>query len=100
MDFFDRIEDLRKKAGISQGKLEELLDFSNGSINKWKNSVPKADRLQKVAEYFGVSIDYLMTGEPDRINTIAAHHDEVDWTSEELEEIENFKKYVLSKRNK
>lgn len=36
---------------------------------------------------------------PD-IDTIAAHHDEVDWTSEELEEIENFKKYVLSKRNK
>ena len=34
------------------------------------------------------------------VNTIAAHHDDVDWTDEELEEIENFKKYVLSKRCK
>ena len=36
----------------------------------------------------------------DEINTIAAHHDDIDWTEDELEEIENFKKYVLSKRNK
>ena len=34
------------------------------------------------------------------IHTIAAHHDGDEWTEEELEDIENFKKYVLSKRNK
>ena len=34
------------------------------------------------------------------IHTIAAHHDGEDWTDEELAEIEAFKKYVLSKRNK
>lgn len=32
------------------------------------------------------------------IHTIAAHHDGEEWTEEELEDIENFKKYVLSKR--
>ncbi len=32
------------------------------------------------------------------VSTIAAHHDNEDWTKEELEEIENFKKYVKSKR--
>ena len=35
----------------------------------------------------------------DSINTIAAHHDSEDWTEEELNEIEEFKKFVLSKRN-
>lgn len=37
---------------------------------------------------------------PYNINTIAAHHDEEDWTEEELAEIEEFKRYVKSKRNK
>lgn len=63
MTVYERIEDLRKSSGISQGKLEKELGFSNGSISKWKNSMPKPERLQKIAEYFNVSVDYLMTGE-------------------------------------
>lgn len=34
----------------------------------------------------------------EEVQTIAAHHDGEEWTEEELEDIENFKKYVLSKR--
>ena len=34
------------------------------------------------------------------IHTIAAHHEGEEWTQEELDEIEEFKKFVLSKRNK
>jgi transcriptional regulator with XRE-family HTH domain len=60
---FERIENLRKSAGLSQGKLEKELGFSNGSISKWKNSTPTPDRLQKLADYFHVSLEYLMTGE-------------------------------------
>ena len=62
MTTFERIETLRKSKGISQGKLEKELGFSNGSISKWKNSNPTAERLQKLADYFGVSIEYLTTG--------------------------------------
>ena len=55
----------------------------------------------KIADFFGVTLDYLMNGTYDnQINTIAAHHDEAEWTEEELEEIEEFKRYVLSKRKK
>ena len=67
MTVFERIEDLRKSTGISQGKLEKELGFSNGSISKWKHSAPKYDRLQKIADYFGVTIDYLMTGTDDGV---------------------------------
>ena len=63
MTVFERIESLRKAQGISQGKLEKELGFSNGSFSKWRNSTPTYERIQKVAEYFGVSADYLMTGE-------------------------------------
>mgnify|MGYP001623019429 FL=1 len=63
MTVFERIEELRKAKNVSQGKLEKELGFSNGSISKWRNSTPTYERLQKVAEYFGVSVEYLMTGE-------------------------------------
>lgn len=62
MTVFERIESLRKSRDISQGKLEKELGFSNGSISKWKTSMPNPERLQKLADYFGVSLDYLITG--------------------------------------
>lgn len=63
MEVYERIESLRKEFGISQGKLEKELGFSNGSISKWKNSMPNPERLKKLADYFNVSVEYLMTGE-------------------------------------
>jgi len=65
MTIYERIESLRKSKGLSQGKLEKQLGFSNGSISKWKNSTPKIERLQKLADFFGVSVEYLMTGKED-----------------------------------
>lgn len=62
MTVYERIENLRNSNKISQGKLEKELGFSNGSISKWKNSMPTLERLQKIADYFGVTVDYLMTG--------------------------------------
>lgn len=63
MTLFERVERLRAEKRISQGKLEKELGFSNGSISKWKNSMPSPERLSKLADYFGVSVDYLVTGE-------------------------------------
>lgn len=63
MTFYERIEKLRKEKGISQGNLEKELGFSNGSYSKWKNSTPTPDRMQKLADYFNVSLDYLLSGE-------------------------------------
>ena len=63
MTVFERIEKLRKERNISQGKLEKELGFSNGSISKWRTSTPNPERLKKLANYFGVSIEYLMTGD-------------------------------------
>lgn len=62
MSVYERIEALRKSKNLSQGKLEKELGFSNGSVSKWKNSMPTPERLQKIADYFGVTVDYLMTG--------------------------------------
>lgn len=65
MGVFERIETLRKDRKISQGKLEKDLGFSNGSVSKWKTSTPTPERLKKLADYFSVSVDYLMTGKEE-----------------------------------
>lgn len=65
MMFYNRLEKLREKQDIGQGKLEKELGFSNGSINKWKTSVPKIDAVRKVSEYYNVTTDYLL-GKEDK----------------------------------
>ena len=57
----ERIRLLCKKSGISMTVLEETLEFSNGSISKPKD-IPSS-RIIKIAEYFGVSTDWILTGE-------------------------------------
>lgn len=75
-----------------------------------KRGVDKANIVNIIRICKELNIDTEALGEgriefkqPDNeIHTIAAHRDEInaDWTEDELEDIENFKKYVLSKRNK
>jgi transcriptional regulator with XRE-family HTH domain len=41
--------------------LEKQLEFSTGSVSKWDNSMPRADALLKVANYFNKPIDYFIS---------------------------------------
>lgn len=63
MNFYDRLEKLRKDFDISQGELEKRLGIANGSVCKWKNRTPKIDTLEKLSSFFGVSVDYLRNGD-------------------------------------
>ena len=60
--FFDIFYDLCKKKGISCKKAAEDIGLSNSITTKWKKTgaTPGGDSLQRIAEYFGVSIDYLL----------------------------------------
>lgn len=79
MDLLDRVKMLCKENHISQRKLEQTLGFGNGAITKWKSSTPNVDSLQKVADFFGVSIDYLRAGSnPEKNETVLTKKDERD----------------------
>lgn len=60
MSVLYKIKDLANEKGVSLSELERSIGISNGSISKWEKSSPKADTLQKVADYFNVSTDYLL----------------------------------------
>lgn len=61
MEVLDIIKQLCKDKNISIAQLEQALDYGNGSIAKSKGNM-SADRMFKIAQYFNVSMEYLMTG--------------------------------------
>lgn len=64
MTLYDRIIALCDKKGVNVRTLEHTLGFSNGSIGKLKKAhKTSSNRLNAIAEYFGVSMEYLETGD-------------------------------------
>jgi transcriptional regulator with XRE-family HTH domain len=64
MNLGENIYNLRTEKNLSQGSLADALDVSRQSVSKWENNsaVPELDKLVKMAEIFGVTIDQLVTG--------------------------------------
>lgn len=62
MNTLDIVVSLCEKHNITLAELERRIGVSRGSLAKMKTSTPKADRVQKIADYFGVSAEYLITG--------------------------------------
>lgn len=60
MTTFDRVKLLAEKQKISIVELEEKLGFGRNSLYSWKKKTPSGANLLKVADYFGVSTDYLL----------------------------------------
>lgn len=63
MSLYDRIIVLCKNKNISVNSLEKTIGISTGTISKWDISCPKATTLKKVADFFNVTMDHLLTGE-------------------------------------
>ena len=57
-----RLKELRKKRKISQLKLALDLNMNQNTISRYENMERQADyeTLVKFADYFGVSLDYLL----------------------------------------
>jgi len=64
MTLGQRIQELRKKANLSQTELAIKIDISYPQMSRYeiKDVQPPADVLKRLADVFGVSIDYLVNG--------------------------------------
>ncbi|SLB62141.1 Helix-turn-helix domain [Mycobacteroides abscessus subsp. massiliense] len=100
MNLFDRVKKLAESRGLSIAELERNLGLSTNVLYKLKNQKTSTERVEAIADYFNVSVDYLLGRTDSPVETIAAHHDGEDWTEEELEEIERFKEFVRLKRER
>jgi len=57
---YDKVSALCREKGIRISELEKECGLRNSTVRKWKESIPRADRLKKVADYFGKPMEYFL----------------------------------------
>ena len=65
MEFHEKLQELRKNRGLTQEELAQALYVSRTAISKWESGrgYPSIDSLKEISNYFGVTIDDLLSGE-------------------------------------
>lgn len=58
---YENIQSLCRQKGISIARLERETGLGNGTVCRWKWADPTVTRLKQVADYFGVTLESLMT---------------------------------------
>lgn len=68
MTLGEKIQDLRRRSGMSQDTLAEKLDVSRQAVSKWERdeAVPETEKVIRIAQVFGVSTDHLLLDAPVR----------------------------------
>ena len=95
--FSKRLKELRIKKGVSQDNLADQLEIPRGTLSHWETDgsrSPRTNRLEKIATFFGVSVDYLLGRSDQKDLSESAEHvlyKETDLSAENLR-----KKYNLT----
>ena len=85
---------IRDAAGCKDADVSKATGISKSTFSDWKSgrSKPKQEKLQKIADYFGVSVDYLMTGKnSSNIKVVDENNNIVVLDDEALELIDSLR---------
>lgn len=98
---YDRYQKLLDEKGLKNADVARATKISNMTLSDWKNgkSTPKADKLQKIADFLDVSIEYLTTGKETSVNYLYTDENsdfliEVTKKAKDKEFVERMKKYM------
>ena len=70
--FFDKLKKLCDEKGISTYKACTDIGLNRAAVAKWKNgSIPSGSTAAKLADYFGVTTDYLLGKETEKAPTVS-----------------------------
>ena len=71
-----RIAALRQNSGLSQAELARRLHISTSTVGMYEQGrrEPSVDTLIALAQEFGVSLDYLLSGRPDTVRDVCTLH--------------------------
>lgn len=100
MSILDNIKILCEENNTNVFAVERELGFGRGTIRRWDTNSPSADKLEKVAYYFNVSMDWLVgkSNVREPIETEAFHQISLDGL--EPEDVDYVKGLVERLRNK
>ena len=65
MEFHEKLQELRKKKGLTQEELAEVLYVSRTAISKWESGrgMPNIESLKAISKFFGITVDVLLSSE-------------------------------------
>lgn len=96
----ERLKELRKEKKKTQAEMAAFLGMTEGAYRHYESGrgKPDAEKIAKLAVYFGVTSDYLLglSDDPHPIVTIAAHADE-DLTPEAQRQIREYAELIRMK---
>lgn len=69
MSFAERLKELRKKKGVSQGELADLIEVHFTQVSRYERgeTKPNAEAMSKLAKALDTTVDYLMSGTTDNL---------------------------------
>lgn len=95
---------LLSEKGVTAYKVGKETGIASSTFTDWKTgrSVPKQEKLQKIADYFGVSLDYLMTGKEPNVGSLYSDEnaDLLIYISKNQEILLQMKKYITLDKDK
>lgn len=101
---YERYQKLLDEKGLKNADVSRATGISNMTLSDWKNgkSTPKQDKLMKIADYFGVSLDYLMTGKEPNVGSLYSDEnaDLLIYISKNQEILLQMKKYITLDKDK
>lgn len=123
--FADRLRSVRAERGLSQAELSEALGISRSALSGYESGrklEPDYGTLTKIADYFGVSVDWLLgrtevrhmrasdvctiddlkhyLGVHDAIRIAAEREDDsIPWTEEEIEDVRRFIRFLRTEKH-
>ena len=107
--FYDRFRQLCESKGVSCNKAALEIGLSNATPTKWRKTgaTPTGETLDRIAKYFGVTTDYLLSKETEKASTDSGERsvsdDDIKFalfrgreeiTDAMYEEVLNFAEYV------
>lgn len=108
MEMNEKIKSRREDLGLTLQVVGDYLGVTKATVQRYESGEIKnlkLETIEKLAQILAISPAYLMGWEEkkeskNQLETIAAHFDGNEFTEDDKDDIENFIKYVLSKKDK
>ena len=108
--FYDIFSNLCIMHKTTPATVAKELEITNAAVSKWRQgAAPRDFTLRKIADYFGVTVDYLLGKEQEKKPSenedleavrVALFGGDAEVTPEMWEEVKQFARFVASKREK
>ena len=99
MGLYENIKSIAKSRGYSINRLEKELGFARSYISKFQTITPSMDKVQKIAEFLDVSVEYLTTGQDSEPKQGYYLNDETAAIAQEIFESKELRMLFDASRN-